>query len=65
MDASSGFAGFPHFLQSIAKASSQRVFSDQVCAWDLPQQLVNIMGNVCILGCEAQMLVISMLPIEV
>ena len=30
MDASSGFAGFPDFLQTAAKASSQRVFSDQV-----------------------------------
>ena len=30
MDASSGFAGFPDFLQAVAKASSQRVFSDQV-----------------------------------
>ena len=34
MDASSGFAGFPDFLQAVAKASSRRVFSDQVRSGD-------------------------------
>ena len=30
VDASSGFAGFPDFLQDIARTSSQKVYSDQV-----------------------------------
>lgn len=64
VDASSGFAGFPHFLQPIAKACSQRVFSDQVWAWDLPQQLVILRGNVCIPGCESPMMTISMLQFQ-
>ena len=30
VDASSGFAGFPDFLQGVVKTSSQKVYSDQV-----------------------------------
>ena len=30
VEASSGFAGFPDFLQDVAKTSSQKVYSDQV-----------------------------------
>ena len=30
VDASSGFAGFPDFLQDVAKTSSQKIYSDQV-----------------------------------
>ena len=31
VDASSGFAGFPDLLQGMARSSSQKVYSDQVC----------------------------------